>query len=613
MTTTDLMRRGRAPLVASIPIALAVACGGSSTEDPSRAAAPPPSSSASSGGPTVGPDGRKVGLVLLADTNRSGAIELDAADEEAGREGWDDRHGAIVLPNIDDDEGRCPKVGTDDVLAGCFDGADDVVNGADDLLDMAPLRTRPWAGAGDSVVATLSVSEAARDKVRIFVKRGADLQALDLASATLSAAELRAGLELALEATDVVRDASTWDGFVDVTITAKDGDRVVDSDRVRLRVAPLVTPNHLDAPEQLYTAYVDPDFNADVSTASTAVSLPKVVQLQTDDVWAQDYFEPAWASMPGPGGKPHVMHVNYRSANYSRGSLRRAGRAVYNLRGKDVGAVVAFDPKHPDSMDSLNSFGNFETIPPYELDGKRWPFGRVLRGKTATFYPDPVFVELVESQRMQDPVYVDTSWLVVGHVDEFFSFIPASTPRGWALLVADPRGAKTILDGLVTKGQGTSKVFSGKQVWGDRGEIPAETTVDGVLADAEILSTSQQAATKIDAALAVVKAATGLGDDEIVRVPFLFETTYGRSVAYQPGMVNGISLGKHFAAPRPHGPVVEGKDVFEKAFEDLLAPRGITVHWVEDWDTYHRNLGEVHCGSNTRRTPTHAAFWSFPR
>ena len=106
MTTTDLMRRGRAPLVASIPIALAVACGGSSTEDPSRAAAPPPSSSASSGGPTVGPDGRKVGLVLLADTNRSGAIELDAADEEAGREGWDDRHGAIVLPNIDDDEGR---------------------------------------------------------------------------------------------------------------------------------------------------------------------------------------------------------------------------------------------------------------------------------------------------------------------------------------------------------------------------------------------------------------------------------------------------------------------------------------------------------------------------
>ena len=40
-------------------------------------------------------------------------------------------------------------------------------------------------------------------------------------------AELRAGVELALEATDVVRDASAWDGFVDVTITAKDGDRVV--------------------------------------------------------------------------------------------------------------------------------------------------------------------------------------------------------------------------------------------------------------------------------------------------------------------------------------------------------------------------------------------------
>lgn len=613
MTTNDLMRRGRAPLLASIPIALAVACGGSPADDVGAGGAPPPAGGASSGGPSVGPDGRKVGLVLLADTNRSGAVELDAIDEETGRDGWDQRHGAIVLPNIDDDSARCPKTGTDDDLAGCFDGADDVVNGEEDLKDMAPLRTRPWAAAGDAVTATLSVSEAARDKVRIFVKRGADHQALELESGALSAAELRAGVELALEATDVVRDASAWDGFVDVTITAKDGDRVVDSDRVRLRVAPLVTPSHLDAPEQLYTAYVDSAFNADVSAASTAVSLPKVVQLQTDDVWAQDYFEPAWASMPGPGGKPHVMHVNYRSANYSRGSLRRAGRAVYTLRGKDVGAVVAFDPKHSDSMDTLNSFGNFETIPPYELDGKRWPFGRVLRGKTATYYPDPVFVKMVESQGMQDPIYVDTSWLVVGHVDEFFSFVPAQTPRGWALLVADPRGAKTILDGLTTKGQGATKIFAGKQVWGDRSEIPAETTVDGVLADSEVLATSQQAATKIDAALAVVKAATGLGDDEIVKVPFLFETTYGHSVAYQPGMVNGISLGKHFAAPRPHGPVVEGKDVFEKAFEELMAARGITVDWVEDWDTYHRNLGEVHCGSNTRRTPTNAAFWSMPR
>jgi protein-arginine deiminase len=58
---------------------------------------------------------------------------------------------------------------------------------------------------------------------------------------------------------------------------------------------------------------------------------------------------------------------------------------------------------------------------------------------------------------------------------------------------------------------------------------------------------------------------------------------------------------------------VGGKDVFEKATEDALATRGMTVHWVEDWDTYHRNLGEVHCGSNTRRLPSKAFFWTGAR
>lgn len=609
---TDSTRRARASLLLAFPIACAVACGGSSGDAPTT---PPPGAPPGENppGPTTGPDGRKVGVVLLADTNRSGAIELDAADEEAGRDTWDAKHGAVFLPNLDDDEGRCPKSGKDEVLAACFDGADTVVNGADDALDLAPLRTRPWAEVPAGVTAKLSVTEAAKDKVRLFKKRGADYEALDLDTAELSTDELRAGVELALEGTDVVRDASVWDGFVDVTVTARRGDEVVDSDKVRLRLSPVMTPSHLDAPEQIYTAYVDDEFNADVAAASTAAGLPKVQELQTQDVWAQDYFEPAFVSMPGPGGAPRVMHLNYRSANYSRGALRAAGRAVFTLRGKDVGAVVAYDPKHSDSMDTLNSFGNFETIPPFEHGGKSFPLGRVLRGKTASFYPDPAFVTMVESQKVQEPLYVDTSWLIVGHVDEFFSFIPASTPRGWALLVADPVGAKVILDGLTTKGQGAATVFKGKKVWGDRTEVTAEKTVEQILADAEVLSTSQQAAAKIDAALSVLRAATGLADDEIVRVPFLFEPGYGRSVAYQPGMVNGISLGKRFASPRPHGPVVEGKDVFEKAFEDLLAPRGITVHWVEDWDTYHRNLGEVHCGSNTRRTPKNAAFWSLGR
>jgi protein-arginine deiminase len=43
--------------------------------------------------------------------------------------------------------------------------------------------------------------------------------------------------------------------------------------------------------------------------------------------------------------------------------------------------------------------------------------------------------------------------------------------------------------------------------------------------------------------------------------------------------------------------------------EQALAPYGITVKWTEDWDLYHRLLGEVHCGSNADRQIPATAWW----
>jgi protein-arginine deiminase len=42
-------------------------------------------------------------------------------------------------------------------------------------------------------------------------------------------------------------------------------------------------------------------------------------------------------------------------------------------------------------------------------------------------------------------------------------------------------------------------------------------------------------------------------------------------------------------------------DPYIDMFTDLL-PEGITPHWVNDWEWYHVQLGEVHCGSNIKRT-----------
>ena len=66
--------------------------------------------------------------------------------------------------------------------------------------------------------------------------------------------------------------------------------------------------------------------------------------------------------------------------------------------------------------------------------------------------------------------------------------------------------------------------------------------------------------------------------------------------------MNGIYLSDtDFAPPKPHGPVIGGQDIFEAQLVEAFKPHGITVHFVEDWDLYHRLDGEVHCGSNTTR------------
>jgi protein-arginine deiminase len=346
------------------------------------------------------------------------------------------------------------------------------------------------------------------------------------------------------------------------------------------------------------------------------VPAPKGILVQ--DQWTQDFFEPAFMTMPGPNGTQHAMRVNLRSANESNpGSsnnpLRLAGKVVFTqLRGKDVAGVQQFDAARNGQFDTLNSFGNFETIPPYTNGGESFPLGRVLRGNIASYHPDNSFLKMIESQKVQQPLYIDTSWLVVGHVDETLSFIrTTSSPRGWVMLVNDPTLAKTMLEQQSTAGNGAVPMFVGKS-WS--GSQTAQITIDQVLADTDVMTASAEAATQIDGQLATIKAATGLTDAEIIRIPYLHMPYSQGSIAFQPGMVNGLYIAPgHFVAPDPHGPDIAGVDPFKAIMEQRLAPFGVTVHWAEDWDLYHRNLGEVHCGTNSTRQIPDSKWWESGR
>ncbi|AJF63336.1 hypothetical protein SVTN_01265 [Streptomyces vietnamensis] len=165
----------------------------------------------------------------------------------------------------------------------------------------------------------------------------------------------------------------------------------------------------------------------------------------------QDLFKTAYASIPAPRGREHRVTVLVRSADVMPGTatpafpLRDASRSAFPLlRGPGTGVIQEYDATRVGGDDSryygsFSSTGNFGTLPPYTWRGRRYPVGRVVYGGTGgKESPDASFTRMLAAQGYQQPMALDTSWLGVGHIDEFLSFVPARNDRGWVAVVADP-------------------------------------------------------------------------------------------------------------------------------------------------------------------------------
>jgi len=566
---------------------------------------------------------------LTVDVNRDG--RLTPADE-AGEDEWTDARGAIFLPNLDDDERRCrvdpadldqagPEV--DRKLAACNDAADDRINGPDDAADLAPLKVNAQSDLSEQAIGRLSVVPA--DKARLFV----DGKAVE----TLTAAQLRRGVRVGLEGWDVVRDPAKWDGQVSVTLTVAERGRTV-TDVVKLRVAPLMLQNDLQRAETVlaakpnkgsgwpggeapYPEGVPSEWEPFAKTLAKAArstgSKVRFIQGTENawkDLWLQDTFEPATASMPAVGGS-RTMRILIRSGNVWElpgpdgkpiATPRPAGRLLYrDLRGPGVGVVQELSPVASSGLnDLLNMGGNLESLPPYA----GYPHGRIVYG-SGSRHPDPAFIKLVTSQGYQPSVVIDTSWLMVGHADETTHVVRADNARGWTLAVADPRLAVKLLREAQRQGAGKTRLFADTNA-------SSKPTVDQVLADSNGLADNEAAAQHIDDQLEILLKATGLKPGELVRLPVLFERQkdFGLLRAITPGLVNGLSLtGRDFAAPDPHGPKVHGRDIFRQATEQSLERNGVRVHWVEDFFWAHLGGGEVHCATNALRDTRSTDTW----
>lgn len=603
---------------------------------------------------------------LRADVNRDGAVDVEGGTDTDGENTWTQRRGAIVLPNVDDDAKRCPvkdargRPLSDAKLAKCNDASDTKVNGARDAADLARLRTVPMPKAAAGSHGTVKAVGTGAKKSRLFIKRDGRWSLLRPTD-RLTTKELRTGVELGIEATDVVRDAAKWNGEVKVRLTVTGGG-TSRSDDVVLRTAPVLTHHHLQKAEEVLVTEVQGQGeysraqqrfvkNLAKKVKDAGISKPMTKFTKYADPWAQDFVEPAYASMPGPGGKQRTMRVLIRSAQPDRD----AGRELFEkLRGPDVGVVQVSGVRDNEEW-TLNSMGNLETIPPYTLNGKSYPAGRIIQGyrKDNGSKPAKAMRTFLSSQGVQAPLLLDTSWLSVGHVDEFVQFLPADTPRGWRIGVADPAMGVELLAKAKRDGHGAKKMFSVPSSPG----VPApKETIDKVLASSKFHADNKLAADRIKANLDILKRETGITDDEIVKVPGLFTRDGDESSglsdsrklrrmgpdrlqkfnqlrgaddqkdrggdggtarraptrthsAYVPGAVNGVLLSPtSYLAPQQWGPVIGGRDIFTDAVTSVYAKAGFNTTYIDDWYTYHIGMGEVHCGTNTLRDAT-APWW----
>ncbi|OAA71275.1 Protein-arginine deiminase [Cordyceps fumosorosea ARSEF 2679] len=620
---------------------------------------------------------------IRVDTNRDGIVDVDGTSDQAGKDTWSDASGAIFLPNIGDSGDRCKKLHTGfdlpfdlgklyDTLGTCHDASDDTQRAPQNL---APMLTVPIAGLSDDATGTITVAdEKSRALVRVFRKDGSKWEIVNN-DTVFKAQDLKQGLTLGVDARDTRRPE--WDGRVKIDFSVRDG-QAESKDSVMLRVAPVLMHHHRQAVSQVFTSdfnsfkgqmktYLDTILDGIQASVKAAGIAGGLTRLATKEAWAQDFFEPTYASMPGPNGTAVAIRVLLEAlhdpSTYSTAVL------YTTLRGDGVGAVA---PNRPTDLyrrgPDFNAGGNLEAIPPYELNGKRFPAGRIIVGGDRDHLPNSM--DYFAAQEMQAPLVLDSTWLTVKHVDEMVQAVPAKTERGWAIIAIDPAMGLQMLRDAQAAGHASARVISRPA------PARAGPTIDNFLKKDSNMVATEVAAKAMEANLEILKRETGITDAEIHRVPSLI-SRYEMTKTYHewsglrrrgigardeaseaaldkeffdkfpshvsddgdyddepeaetsteqrrqaaggkkpprynsvlPSLVNGVPLSdSHYLAPKPFGPVIDGKDIFEEAAAAAYRKAGFTtVDFLEEW-RIHTKAGDLHCMSNTFRD-TSAQWW----
>lgn len=540
---------------------------------------------------------------LVADNNRNGTLDFDDPSEDSGEDAWSRNAGAVFLVNLDDDDSD-----------GVADNQDELVNGGADELDLARVAIQAWPAAPDKVFGKLEIDVAAPGFVRLFRRTTAGWALVDAAQALpLAVEDLRAGVELGLEATDFVRSATQpWQGLATLRLSVSDDAGPIGDDAVQLRAAPWLMNHNLRPFDTVYFSEFSPTFVETMTSAveGAGLSAQVIASNYTDgwgDIWFEDWFQTGWTAMPGANGVHGMIVFNPRPWGRDPNPDHLPVAFLRNrMLGPDRAVAVLFnEAKELGTGNTYDSHGNHEALPPYaDAPAGRLLLGSGIKQSTRDFYA---------AQQMQPPIYLDTSWLIVGHMDEVYAAVRAATPRGFKMIQNTPSLCKSLFEKWQTDGHGDAPIFEGKV---DFDSKQWKTTVAEVLGDATLMAWNQEAQAAIDQMHDALLAEAGLSDEDFVEVPVFYEEIDGGKIAYLPDTANirVLGAGQTTVFAQTFGPMIAGEDVFSK---DLLARltdstrklgsdgKGLSVQFADSWD-YHVLMGDVHCASNWTALPTGA-------
>jgi protein-arginine deiminase len=437
----------------------------------------------------------------------------------------------------------------DDDKKGKVDATDQVVNGQADEKDLAriAIEVAPELLAKAARV-SVSVSGAA-ERVHLFEKGEAGWTLL---KGALSKAVQH--IELGIEATQFADQ--DWDGFAIVKVDVLDAASAsLASQQVKMRVAPWIMLPSSAKTELLYVSSQTSALKPDMDAVLTAKGLPasKASNPGNQDIWFQDTMEIGYTQLPGSPPLHVVMKAQRPNASDD---------VAATLLGPDFGFISIGTPRQPGDEEDhwMDWMGNLEVTHP--VPG--YPLGRIYYGHSSRTTFHPTIVEFLEAQGVQKPFTIDTEWLVIQHVDEVMNFVPDQNGKA-KMYIASPAAANAVLGSGYDAGNKKIQEY-------------------------------------IDATIEIAKTELGLSDADILPLPTFFE---GGGTDWAPkwsSPSNAVYVNGTLMIGKTATPAAVKTDIEQK-----LSTIGVEVAWVDDGE-YNPGGGNVHCGTNTTKTPVCAQF-----